>query len=162
MVTHYNIGQVLFAFKGEWSEATAYAALDCVTYEGGTYVCKKDAPAGTAPTNTEYWFVMAQKGKHFFRDCLSGSYRIGRYRQGCRAEKTGCHVPDAQYERNVCRPPSKRCRKTDSHCRGYLGDLHLRGFHRECSLCPGRLLFSADSEGQERLIIVSGLVPVLE
>ena len=62
MATHYNIGQVLFAFKGEWSEETAYAALDCVTYDGGTYACKKDAPAGTAPTNTEYWFVMAQKG----------------------------------------------------------------------------------------------------
>ena len=62
MTTQYNVGKVLLSYKGEWSEETAYAALDCVTYEGSTYACKKDAPAGTAPTNTEYWFVMAQKG----------------------------------------------------------------------------------------------------
>ena len=66
MATHYNIGQVLFAFKGEWSEETAYAALDCVTYGGSTYACKQDAPAGTAPTETEYWFVMAQKSTGIF------------------------------------------------------------------------------------------------
>lgn len=66
MTTQYNVGKVLLSYKGEWSEETAYAALDCVTYGGGTYACKKDAPAGTAPTNTEYWFVMVQRSTGIF------------------------------------------------------------------------------------------------
>ena len=62
MVTTINVGKAVLTHKGEWSDATAYSALDWVTHDGSTYVCKTDAPAGTPLTNDTYWILMAQKG----------------------------------------------------------------------------------------------------
>lgn len=44
-------------FKGEWNENTRYECNDVVTHNGATYVCTNTAgsPAGTVPTNTNYW-----------------------------------------------------------------------------------------------------------
>ena len=44
---------------GEWSDEEQYHALDLVSYEGSSYVCRKTAPIGTLPTETEYWMVSA-------------------------------------------------------------------------------------------------------
>lgn len=62
MVTTINAGKAVLTHKGEWSDATAYSALDWVTHGGSTYVCKTDAPAGTPLTNDTYWILMAQRG----------------------------------------------------------------------------------------------------
>lgn len=44
-------------FDGEWSPEKAYEPLTIVTYSQGnaSYTSKKAVPAGTVPTNTEYW-----------------------------------------------------------------------------------------------------------
>ena len=57
-----NLGRVAMVSKGEYSSATSYERLDIVTYEGSSYVCKKDS-IGNLPTNTEYFDVLAEKGQ---------------------------------------------------------------------------------------------------
>lgn len=58
-----NLGRVAMISKGEYSSATSYERLDIVTYEGSSYVCKKDS-IGNLPTNTEYFDVLAEKGQN--------------------------------------------------------------------------------------------------
>lgn len=48
--------------KGAYSAATNYAVGDSVDYNGSSYVMFNDAPANTAPTDTTYWQVLANKG----------------------------------------------------------------------------------------------------
>lgn len=56
-----NLGRVAMVSKGEYSSATNYERLDIVTYQGSSYVCKKDS-IGNLPTNTEYFDLLAEKG----------------------------------------------------------------------------------------------------
>ena len=50
-----NVGKVGIVMKGAYNSSNAYEVLDAVTYNSGLYIAKKDAPAGTTPTNTNYW-----------------------------------------------------------------------------------------------------------
>ena len=52
-----NAGRVLMIPKGDYNAATTYEMLDCVYYNGRSYVCKQTS-TGNAPTNTTYWQVM--------------------------------------------------------------------------------------------------------
>ena len=42
-------------FTGAWNETMTYEPLTIVEYGNSTYTSKKPVPAGTVPTNTEYW-----------------------------------------------------------------------------------------------------------
>ena len=45
-------------FLGPWNNTTQYEALDVVDNGSGTsYIARKNVPAGTPLTNTEYWFL---------------------------------------------------------------------------------------------------------
>lgn len=46
-----------FADPVEWSNQVTYEPLTIVTYLGASYTSKKAVPAGTLPTDTEYWAV---------------------------------------------------------------------------------------------------------
>ena len=48
-------GRVAIVPKGDWSANAAYKRLDAVTYNNTLYFAKKEVPAGTATSNTEYW-----------------------------------------------------------------------------------------------------------
>lgn len=48
--------------KGAYNAGTDYAVGDSVSYNGSSYVMYSDAGAGTVPTNTTYWMVLANKG----------------------------------------------------------------------------------------------------
>lgn len=48
-------GRVAIVPKGDWSADVTYKRLDAVTYNNTLYFAKKEAPAGTATSNTEYW-----------------------------------------------------------------------------------------------------------
>lgn len=48
-------GRVAIVPKGEWSADVTYKRLDAVTYNNTLYFAKKEVPAGTAASNTEYW-----------------------------------------------------------------------------------------------------------
>lgn len=48
--------------KGAYNAGTDYAVGDSVSYNGSSYVMYSDAGAGTVPTNTTYWMVVASKG----------------------------------------------------------------------------------------------------
>lgn len=48
--------------KGAYDNSTDYAVGDYVTYLGTSYVMFLDAPAGTLPTDTSYWQILASKG----------------------------------------------------------------------------------------------------
>lgn len=52
-----NAGRVLMIPKGDYNAATTYEMLDCVYYNGRSYVCKQTS-TGNLPTNTTYWQVM--------------------------------------------------------------------------------------------------------
>ena len=48
-------GRVAIVPKGDWSADSTYKRLDAVTYNNTLYFAKKEVPAGTATSNTEYW-----------------------------------------------------------------------------------------------------------
>lgn len=48
-------GRVAIVPKGDWSADAIYKRLDAVTYNNTLYFAKKEVPAGTATSNTEYW-----------------------------------------------------------------------------------------------------------
>ena len=48
-------GRVAIVPKGDWSADATYKRLDAVTYNNTLYFAKKNVPAGTATSNTEYW-----------------------------------------------------------------------------------------------------------
>ena len=48
-------GRVAIVPKGDWSADATYKRLDAVTYNNTLYFARKDVPAGTATSNTEYW-----------------------------------------------------------------------------------------------------------
>lgn len=45
-------------YKGNWDAETAYEPISAVIYtDGNGYISKKAVPAGTVPTNEEYWML---------------------------------------------------------------------------------------------------------
>lgn len=52
-------GRVLLLFKGDYNSATQYVPMDCVKYQGTTYVCIQTSQ-NNLPTNTTYFQVLAQ------------------------------------------------------------------------------------------------------
>lgn len=48
-------GRVAIVPKGDWSADATYKRLDAVTYNNTLYFAKKEVPAGTETSNTEYW-----------------------------------------------------------------------------------------------------------
>lgn len=48
-------GRVAIVPKGDWSADVTYKRLDAVTHNNTLYFAKKNVPAGTAISNTEYW-----------------------------------------------------------------------------------------------------------
>lgn len=48
-------GRVAIVPKGDWSADATYKRLDAVTHNNTLYFAKKDVPAGTATSNTDYW-----------------------------------------------------------------------------------------------------------
>lgn len=59
-----DLGRVRLVHKGAYSASTVYEFFDCVTYNGSSYLCTAAAgsPAGTLPTVTATWALLAQKG----------------------------------------------------------------------------------------------------
>lgn len=51
-----------FTPKGAYNAGTDYAVGDQVDYNGSSYIMYADAAAGTVPTNTSYWGLIASKG----------------------------------------------------------------------------------------------------
>ena len=48
--------------RGDWNSSAVYAYRDLVAYQGNSYIALKNVPAGTLPTDTEYWMVNAAGG----------------------------------------------------------------------------------------------------
>ena len=48
-------GRVAIVPQGDWSADATYKRLDAVTHNNTLYFAKKNVPAGTAISNTEYW-----------------------------------------------------------------------------------------------------------
>lgn len=46
--------------KGAYSAGTDYAVGDLVSYQGSSYIMYVDAVAGTAPTDTTKWMILAE------------------------------------------------------------------------------------------------------
>lgn len=44
-------------FDGDWNNTKSYEPLTIVSYGNNTYTSKKPVPAGTLPTDTNYWFL---------------------------------------------------------------------------------------------------------
>ncbi len=55
-----NTGAV--TFRGAYDPSTNYDVADSVSYNGSSYAMHTDGPAGTLPTDTDYWQVLAAKG----------------------------------------------------------------------------------------------------
>lgn len=56
-----NLGKVLIVWKKGWDASTKYEYLDCVSYNGSSYIClDSDTPIGTNPTDSTYWDYLAK------------------------------------------------------------------------------------------------------
>ena len=55
------LGPVALKHRGAYDGGSVYEKLDVVTYQGSSY-CAKTTTAGNAPTNTDYWNLIAEKG----------------------------------------------------------------------------------------------------
>ena len=64
-------GRVAIVPKGDWSANATYKRLDAVTYNNTLYFAKKDVPAGTETSNTEYWSKSVVGGAVIVDDALS-------------------------------------------------------------------------------------------
>lgn len=86
MVKQYIGARYVPVFDGEYNSEKAYEPLTIVTYLNNSYTSKKTVPAGTLPSNTEYW-------------ALTGNYnaQIEEYRQ----EVEGYHQDVEEYKRDV-------------------------------------------------------------
>src|SRR3954452_7462727 len=49
-------------WRSAYVSTTAYAINDVLSYNGSAYIVRATPPAGTVPTNTTYWDVLAAKG----------------------------------------------------------------------------------------------------
>ena len=66
-------GRVAIVPKGDWSADATYKRLDAVTHNNTLYFAKKDVPAGTATSNTEYWSKSVVGGAVTVDDALSST-----------------------------------------------------------------------------------------
>ena len=64
-------GRVAIVPKGDWSSDATYKRLDAVTHNNTLYFAKKDVPAGTATSNTEYWSKSVVGGEATVDDTIS-------------------------------------------------------------------------------------------
>lgn len=55
MIRQYIGARYVPIIDGEYNSEKVYEPLTIVTYNGSSYTSKKTVPAGTLPTNTEYW-----------------------------------------------------------------------------------------------------------
>ena len=60
--TTKNLGRVSIVPKGEWSNNSTYTRLDLVTYNGSSYIARKNVPINIELNNNEYWMPIANKG----------------------------------------------------------------------------------------------------
>ena len=59
-----DIGKVAITPQKDYKENATYEWLDVVTYDGASYMCiSEDGCTGIIPTNTEYWQLLADKGR---------------------------------------------------------------------------------------------------
>lgn len=57
-----NAGRVMPLPRGEYDGTVTYNLLDFVTYNGSSYICKKESMGNTPAENSEFWQLMALKG----------------------------------------------------------------------------------------------------
>lgn len=57
------IGRIVPMPRGTWINNVVYKKLDIVYYQGMSYIAKKEVPANTPVTNTEYWQIMTSSTK---------------------------------------------------------------------------------------------------
>ena len=57
-----TLGRIFPVPEGEYSASKTYKELSIVTYNGNSYICKKQT-TGNAPTSTTYWQLIASKGE---------------------------------------------------------------------------------------------------
>lgn len=57
-----DLGKIMCTPRGEWISGTVYEILDIVSFEGSSFIAKKDVPEGVSISNEEYWMTIAQKG----------------------------------------------------------------------------------------------------
>lgn len=56
------LGKVVITPRGEYSPDVVYESLDAISYNGSSYLVKKMC-IGITPPNTEYFMLLAEKGK---------------------------------------------------------------------------------------------------
>lgn len=65
--------------KGAYAAGTDYAVGDSVDYQGSSYVMHTDAAAGTVPTDTTKWQVLANKGATGSAGAAGGTGSAGNF-----------------------------------------------------------------------------------
>ena len=90
MTRQYIGARYVPIIDGEYNSEKVYEPLTVVTYNGSSYTSKKSVPAGTLPTNTEYW-------------ALTGNYnaQVEQYRQEVTAVSAEVTRLDTVVSRNI-------------------------------------------------------------
>lgn len=84
-VRQYIGARYVPVFMGQWDNSVAYEPLSIVTYMQSSYTSRKYCPAGTLPTNNEYW-------------ALTGNYnaQVEGYRQEVEAYREEVDAYDSR------------------------------------------------------------------
>lgn len=64
MATKQVLGKVLIVMRGEYDNEETYERLDVVTYNGSSYIAKKET-IGNLPTDNSFWSILAKKGDSY-------------------------------------------------------------------------------------------------
>ena len=59
-----SIGKVIFVYKGNYNNNTAYTKLDVVRYNGNCFIAKVDTINNTPSENSNYWQKMTVTGTY--------------------------------------------------------------------------------------------------
>lgn len=70
-----KLGHVALTPRGEYESTSSYLPFSVVSYEGGSYMSKKDVPAGTPLSDTTCWMPIASRGAAFTYDDLTDAQK---------------------------------------------------------------------------------------
>ena len=74
--TGQNGQDALWSYQGAWQSNAAYAVGDLVTYQGQLYYAKSITTAGTLPTDTSKFDLIAAKGSDGEGSPTSGTWTL--------------------------------------------------------------------------------------
>ena len=90
--------------RGDWNSSAVYTYRDMVAYQGNSYIALKNVPAGTLPTDTEYWMINAAGGNTTYWGNIHGTLSNQTDLVTALASKADANAVYTKTEADACFP----------------------------------------------------------